>query len=116
MRLEYDAIRTYNIGLTSTNVLTRTDAGTAITEVDNAMEIISQQRSYFGAIQNRLEHAQLNADNTGENLQASESRIRDADMAEETVVLSKHTILEQAAQAVMAQENRATEGVLKLLQ
>ena len=116
IRLEYDAIRTYNIGLTSTNVLTREDAGTAISEVDDAMEIISQQRSYFGAIQNRLEHAQLNADNTGENLQASESRIRDANMAEETVVLSKHTILEQAAQAVMAQENRATEGVLKLLQ
>lgn len=114
--LAYEALRTYSMGMTNTNVLTRLDAGSAITEVDEAMEILSQQRSYFGAIQNRLEHAQLNADNTGENLQASESRIRDADIPEEMVELSKLTILEQAAQAVMAQENKATEGVLKLLQ
>ena len=114
--LAYEALRTYSMGLMDTNVLTRADAGRALTEIDKAMEVLSQQRSYFGAVQNRLEHAQLNADNTGENLQASESRIRDADIPEEMVELSKLAILEQAAQAVMAQENKSTEGILKLLQ
>ena len=73
------------------------------------------QRSVLGAIQNRLEHTIANADNTSENLQAAESRIRDLDMADEMVKYSKNSILQQAGQSMLAQANQATQGVLSLL-
>ena len=114
--VEYEAIRTYSIGLKDTNVLTRSDAGSAISEIDDAMEMISAQRSYFGAMQNRMEHAHANADNTAENLQSSESRIRDTDMAEGMVELSKLSILEQASQSMLSHANQANQGILQLLQ
>ncbi len=85
-------------------------------EYDAALEAVSKQRSDLGAVQNRLEHTIANADNTAENLQAAESRIRDIDMAEEMVKYSKDTILQQAAQSMLAQANQATQGVLSLLQ
>ena len=83
--------------------------------VDYAIGLVSKARSSFGAEQNRLEHAyNINA-NTSENSQSAESRIRDADMAEEMVENTKHTILEQAGQAMLAQANQSTQGVLALL-
>lgn len=114
--VEYDAIRTYSIGLRNTNTLTRSDAGAAITEIDTAIEAVSAQRSYFGAMQNRMEHAHANADNTAENLQSSESRIRDTNMAEGMVEFSKLTILEQASQSMLSHANQANQGILQLLQ
>lgn len=116
IRLRYEAFRTYTMGLTDTNVLTREDAGSAISEIDDAMEMISAQRSYFGAMQNRMEHAHANADNTAENLQSSESRIRDTNMAEGMVELSKLSILEQASQSMLSHANQANQGILQLLQ
>jgi len=116
IRLRYGAHRTYTLGLMDTNVLTRSDAGAAISEIDDAMEMISAQRSYFGAMQNRMEHAHANADNTAENLQSSESRIRDTDMAEGMVEYSKLTILEQASQSMLSHANQANQGILQLLQ
>ena len=79
------------------------------------MTNVSNSRSYLGAIQNRLEHTISNADNTAENLQASESRIRDVNMAEEMVKYSKDSILQQAGQSMLAQANQSTQGVLTLL-
>ncbi len=114
--VEYDAIRTYSIGLKDTNTLTRSDAGAAISEIDTAIEAVSAQRSYFGAMQNRMEHAHANADNTAENLQSSESRIRDTDMAEGMVEFSKLTILEQASQSMLSHANQVNQGILQLLQ
>ena len=102
--------------------LTAGKTGTEITEaslidvVNNALEYVSAQRSELGAYQNRLEHTIANADNTAENLQAAESRIRDVDMAQEMVDYSKSNILQQAAQSMLAQANQATQGVLSLLQ
>lgn len=90
--------------------------GLTISYVDKAIENVSTQRSNLGAIQNRLEHTITNADNTSENLQAAESRIRDTDIAKEMVKYSKDNILQQAAQSVLAQANQATQGVLSLLQ
>lgn len=87
-----------------------------ITIVDQAIQKVSNQRSTLGAVQNRLEHTIANADNTSENLQAAESRIRDTDIAKEMVKYSKDNILQQAAQSVLAQANQATKGVLSLLQ
>lgn len=105
--------------LTVTNVsasmTSYTNATAAITTIDSALEQVSKQRSLMGAMQNRLEHTIANADNTAENLQAAESRIRDVDMAKEMVGYSKDSILQQAAQSMLAQANQATQGVLSLL-
>lgn len=87
-----------------------------ISTVNTAITKVSTQRSALGAVQNRLEHTIANADNTAENLQAAESRIRDVDMAEEMVKYSKNNILQQAAQSMLAQANQSTQGVLSLLQ
>lgn len=84
--------------------------------IDAAITSVSTERSNLGAIQNRLEHTIANADNTSENLQAAESRIRDVDMADEMVTYSKNNIIQQAAQSMLAQANQSTQGVLSLLQ
>lgn len=87
----------------------------AISTVQAALDKVSTQRSALGALQNRLEHTIANADNTSENLQAAESRIRDVDMAKEMVKYSKDNILQQAAQSMLSQANQSTQGVLSLL-
>ncbi len=87
-----------------------------ISVVNDAITTVSTQRSALGAIQNRLEHTIANQDNTAENLQAAESRIRDVDMADEMVSYSKNNILLQASQSMLAQANQSTQGVLSLLQ
>ena len=87
-----------------------------ITTIQGALDKVSEERSDLGALQNRLEHTIANADNTAENLQAAESRIRDVDMAKEMVKFAKDTILQQAAQSMLAQANQQTQGVLALLQ
>ncbi len=100
----------------ASNVSTYTKATAAITTINNAITKVSSQRSALGAVQNRLEHTIANADNTAENLQAAESRIRDVNMAKEMVEYSKSNILQQAAQSMLAQANQSTQGVLSLLQ
>jgi flagellin len=110
------------LGLTQASVsglVSTAGSGTAVTGVistiNSALTQISLQRSTLGAIQNRLEHTIANADNTSENLQSAESRIRDLDMADEMVKYSKSSILQQAGQSMLAQANQATQGVLSLL-
>ena len=97
-------------------VSTNTDAGKAMTSIQNAIETVSKQRSKLGAIQNRLEHTINNLDTNAENTQAAESRIRDTDMADEMVQYSKNNILSQAGQSMLTQANQQTQGVLSLLQ
>ncbi len=87
----------------------------AIDAIADAVSKVSAQRSSLGAIQNRLEHTIANVDNVVENTNASESRIRDTDMAEEMVNYSKNNILAQAGQAMLAQANQSTQGVLSIL-
>ena len=100
----------------NSHVLTQGTASTAIGTIDTAIKTVSTQRSTLGAIQNRLEHTIANDDNTAENLQAAESRIRDTDMAAEMVQYSKSNILQQAAQSMLAQANQSTQGILSVLQ
>ena len=88
----------------------------AITKINDAIELVSTERGNIGAIQNRLEHTIANVDTAAENLQAAESRIRDVDMAEEMVTYSKNSIIQQAAQSMLAQANQSNQGVLSLLQ
>lgn len=98
------------------SVSTFTKAGSYMKSVQNAIEVVSKQRSAMGAIQNRLEHTIANLDTTSENTQSAESRIRDTDMASEMVTYSKNNILAQAGQSMLAQANQSTQGVLSLLQ
>ena len=100
----------------SSKVDTYANATAALDTIDDAITSLSTNRSNLGAKQNRLEHTIANADNTSENLQSAESRIRDVDMAEEMTRYSKDSILQQAAQSMLAQANQATQGVLNLLQ
>lgn len=79
------------------------------------MQLFSNVRSYYGAIQNRLEHTIANLDNVVENTTTAESRIRDTDMAEEMVKFSNNQILLQAGQAMLAQANRQSDIILGLL-
>mgnify|MGYP001108797504 FL=1 len=105
------------IGLQKTlSVSTFTKAGSYMKSVQDAIEVVSKQRSAMGAIQNRLEHTIANLDTTSENTQSAESRIRDTDMASEMVTYSKNNILAQAGQSMLAQANQSTQGVLSLLQ
>lgn len=84
--------------------------------IDKAIKSVTTERSKLGAVQNRLEYTVKVDDNTAENMQAAESRIRDTDMADEMTRFSKESILQQAATSMLAQANQANQGVLSLLQ
>jgi flagellin len=91
-------------------------AESAIKKLDDAIKTVSTQRADLGAIQNRFDHTINNLNVAVENLTASESRIRDADMAQEMVQFTRNQILSQAGTAMLAQANQASQGVLSLLQ
>lgn len=97
------------------NVSTQAGADAAITTINSAIETVSAERSKLGSYQNRLEHTINNLNVGAENLQAAESRIRDVDMAKEMMNFTKNNILNQAAQAMMAQSNQQPQAVLQLL-
>jgi flagellin len=86
-----------------------------LANIDTAIEKVSTARSTFGSVQNRLEHTLNNLATYEENLLASESRIRDVDMAAEMVEFTKLSILQQAGTSMLAQANQAPQGVLSLL-
>ncbi|MEX2658105.1 MAG: flagellin [Acidimicrobiales bacterium] len=98
------------------DVTTQTGASSAITSLDAAIEQVSGQRADLGAVQNRLEHTINNLNVASENLAASESRIRDTDMAKEMLAFTRAQILSQAGTAMLAQANQVPQGVLQLLQ
>ena len=97
------------------NVGSTAAAQSAVTTINTAINKVSSERAKLGAYQNRLEHTIANLNTSSENLSASESRIRDVDMASEMMNFSKQNILTQAAQAMLAQANQAPQGVLQLL-
>jgi flagellin len=99
----------------NTAVDNNTKAEALTTRVDTAIAFVNTERGKLGASQNRLEHTIKNLDTSSENLQASESRIRDVDMAKEMMEFTKNNILQQAAQSMLAQANQAPQGVLQLL-
>ncbi len=101
--------------VSTASVSTQAGAATAITSFENALTTVSTERSKLGAMQNRLEHTIANLGTSSENLTASESRVRDVDMAKEMMEFTKNNILSQAAQAMLAQANQQPQGVLQLL-
>lgn len=104
-----------NLALTGINVADTTSAKAAIDAVDTAITTVSDTRSKLGAFQNRFEHTINNINVAVENLSASESRIRDTDMASEMVAFTRSQILSQAGTAMLAQANQAPQSVLSLL-
>ena len=112
-----DTMDSAGLGVKGLNVVDNTGAKAtyAIDAIADAVAKVSDTRSALGAIQNRLEHTIANLDNVVENTTAAESQIRDTDMAEEMVSYSKNNILAQAGQAMLAQANSSTQGVLSLL-
>ncbi len=103
------------LGVDTINLGTRENANDAIDLIDNAINSVSGTRADLGALQNRLEHTINNLGVASENLTAAESRIRDVDMASEMMNYTKNNILNQAAQAMLAQANTLPQGVLQLL-
>lgn len=123
LEISIGATNTKGLGLTNTNgkfdinVVTEDNnhISSLIKRIDDALTYITSERSKLGAAQNRLEHTQKSLDVSSENLTASESRIRDTDMAKEMMNLTKANVLSQAAQIILGQANQAPQGVLQLL-
>ncbi|MNR09478.1 Flagellin [compost metagenome] len=117
----FTSTKTVSNGTNNTNnefaldVSTSANAANAITVIQSAIDKVSSERSKLGAYQNRLEHTINNLGTSSENLTASESRIRDVDMAKEMMNNTRNNILQQAAQAMLAQANQAPQQVLQLL-
>ena len=101
---------------TTLNVGTREKANAAITVLDNAIQKALDQQTSIGAAESRLEYTAANLTTASENVQASESTIRDADMAKEMTNYTKNNVLLQAAQSMLAQANQSSSNVLSLLQ
>jgi len=113
--LSINDMRCKALGVSDVDISTKWGAATAIETVNNALQKVSHQRASLGALQNRLEHTIKNLDTAAENLQAAESRIRDVDMAKEVMEFTRTNILQQAAQAMLAQANQQPQSVLQLL-
>ena len=100
----------------TTQAFDLTATGTAdIGEIDAAIDGISTMRAQYGAVQNRLEHVINNLATYQENLTASESRIRDVDMASEMAEMTKLQVLQQAGMSMLSQANQSPQSVLSLL-
>ncbi len=104
------------LGINSVTITKPKYADKALRRLDAAVDFFNAARTTYGALQNRLEHSVANNENTGENLLASESVLRDAEMGFELVAYHKNNILVKSAQAVLAQANWKSNGVLSLLQ
>jgi len=115
VKLALKDMDTAGLNIANLDVSSKAGAQVAITNLDEAIQSVSSERSKLGANQNRLEHTINNLSTSAENLQAAESRIRDVDMAKEMMNFTKNNILNQAAQAMMAQSKSQPEAVLQLL-
>jgi flagellin len=112
-----DTLTASAIGVSaSTNLSTQSNASTAISVLDNAINSVNTMRSDMGTYINRLEHAINNLSVSNTNQQSAESTIRDVDFATETTSYTKNQILVQSATAMLAQANSVSQNVLSLLQ
>ena len=103
------------VGLTGASVSTAAAAQTMLSNIDSAISAVATARANYGSIQSRFEVAIQNLTVTAENFTAAESRIRDADIAQETSVFTKNQILTQSGIAILAQANSLPQQALALL-
>lgn len=115
LTINVDKMDSTYLGVASAKVTTQEAASASITAVDKAINILSSQRAYLGAIQNRLEYKINNLEISTENLTSAESQIRDVDMAKEMTNFTNANILQQAATAMLAQANALPQNVLSLI-
>ncbi|MCL2634479.1 MAG: flagellar hook protein [Oscillospiraceae bacterium] len=113
--LNINAMDSGSIGISNFDVSSVENARMALDAVNGAITAVSSQRAALGAMQNRLEHTVNSLTVTTENINAAEAQIRDTDMATEMVEYTKYSILQQAAQAMLAQANQAPQAILQLL-
>ena len=104
------------MGISQVDARTQDGASAGIIAFKKAIEYVSDERSRMGAYQKRLEHTIYYLDNVVENAQASESRIRDADIAKLMVEFVTKQVLSQTGQAMLVQSNQSRDGILSLLQ
>lgn len=109
-------VNTASLGINSVTITRPKYANKALDRLDHAIDKLSERRSLYGALQNRIEFLTSNNRNTSQNLQASESRIRDTNMAAEMIEHAKNMITTQASEAVLAQANQVPSTVLVMLQ
>jgi len=109
------SISTVSLGLTGASIASQDSARESMTTVTEAINSVSLSRASLGAYQNRLEFKIHNLDNSAENLSASESRIRDVDMAKMMTEFTRNNILLQSSMTVLAQANALPQGVLQLV-
>ena len=123
LKVKIENVSTSSLGLSKDTITKIGKEGTRGTEaaneminsLDNALERVNTSRANLGAMQNRLETTASNLTTSNENLTAAESRIRDVDVADEMMNLSKLNLINQAAQAMMSQAKSQPEGVMQLL-
>jgi flagellin len=109
------AVDSKTLGTANLDLTSSTGPADAITAIDKAIKSVSDTRANLGAVQNRFEHTINNLNVAVENLSASESRIRDTDMAQEMVSFTRNQILTQAGTSMLSQANQSAQGVLSLL-
>ncbi|MHB1419678.1 MAG: flagellin Hag [Bacillota bacterium] len=118
LTLNITSMGTIGLSIGSVTIASGNSAATItkwVTKINNAIDKVSTERAKLGAYQNRLEHTINNIGTSSENLTAAESRVRDVDMAKEMMEFTKNNILQQAAQAMLAQANQTPQSVLQLL-
>jgi flagellin len=115
MSVNINAMDSASIGLSGIDVRTADDARNSIEMIDKAAGVVSLERASLGVMNNRLEHTVNNLTSTAENLRASESRIRDADMAAEIIRFAKQRVLQKVGTAMLAQTVQKQEEVMQLL-
>ncbi len=116
LNLAIEDMKSGSLGVKAVTVNNTTNASNAMKTIKDAINKVSTQRGKLGAFQNRLEHTINNLGVTTENITAAESRIRDVDMAKEMMTFTKNSVLQQSAQAMLAQANQQPQSVLQLLQ
>lgn len=115
VRAGVDGFSATGLGITTSDVLTETNASALLTDVDNAISAIGGLRADLGALQNRFQSTIRNLSNISENVSAARSRIKDTDFATETAELSRNQILQQASTTILAQANQRPQAALSLL-
>ncbi|MEZ0493707.1 flagellin [Kineococcus sp. TBRC 1896] len=113
--IKADSFGSGGLGLASIDLSTQSGAAAAIATIDSALKTVSASRASIGALQNRFEHVINSVNVAVENLTASESAIRDTDMAKEMTKFTRSQILSQAGTSMLAQANSASQNVLTLL-
>ena len=114
VRAGVDGFSATGLGITTSDVLTETNASALLTSVDNAISAIGGLRADLGALQNRFQSTIRNLSNISENVSAARSRIKDTDFATETAELSRNQILQQASTTILAQANQRPQAALSL--